>query len=70
MAPSSYNSTELPSDKETLQLMVLALQQERDQQKRQAEEQKILAEAQQQRAEAYGKQAAESLKRATVISAG
>ena len=39
--------------------MVLALQQERDQQKRQAEEQKILAEAQQQRAEAYGKQAAE-----------
>jgi len=59
VAPSSYNSTELPSDKETLQLMVLALQQERDQQKRQAEEQKILAEAQQQRAEAYGKQAAE-----------
>jgi transposase len=43
--PILSNSTELPSDKETLQLMVLALLDERDQQK--------------QRAEAHGKQAAE-----------
>jgi transposase len=45
------NSTELPSDKDTLQLMVLALLEERDQQKRHAEEQK-------QRAEEHSKQAA------------
>jgi len=52
VAPFSSNSTELPSDKETLQAMVLVLQQECDQQKQRAEEQK-------QRAEAHGKQAAE-----------
>ena len=52
MSPFLSNSDELPSDKETLQAMVLVLQQERDQEKLHAEEQK-------QRAEAHGKQAAE-----------
>lgn len=50
------NSTELPSDKDTLQLMVLALLEERDQQKRHAEQQQCRAEAQQRRAEAQVKQ--------------
>jgi transposase len=48
---SLSNSTDLPSDKDTLQLMVLALLEERDQQKQHVEEQK-------QRAEAHSKQAA------------
>jgi hypothetical protein len=52
VSPFLSNSAELPSDKETLQAMVLVLQQERDQEKQRAEEQK-------QRAEAHGKQAAE-----------
>ena len=38
MSPFLSNSDELPSDKETLQAMVLVLQQERDQQKLHAEE--------------------------------
>ena len=53
------NSTQLPNDKDTLQLMVLALLEERDQQKRLAEEQKELTAVQQQRAEAHSRQAAE-----------
>jgi len=48
---SLSNSTDLPSDKDALQLMVLALLEERDQQKQHVEEQK-------QRAEAHSKQAA------------
>jgi transposase len=55
---SLSNSTDLPSDKDTLQLMVLALLEERDQQKRRAEEQKELTEVQQRRAEAHSRQAA------------
>jgi multidrug resistance efflux pump len=50
------NSTELPSDKDTLQWMVRALLEERDQQKRHAEAQKQRAEEQQRRAEAQIKQ--------------
>ena len=46
MSPLRSNSTELPSDKDTLQLMVLALLEERDQQKRHAEAQQCRAEAQ------------------------
>jgi hypothetical protein len=42
---SLSNSTDLPSDKDTLQLMVLALLEERDQQKQHVEEQKQRAEA-------------------------
>ena len=38
MAPILSNSTELPSDKETLQAMVLELQADRDQKKKHAEE--------------------------------
>ena len=38
MSPFLSNSDELPSDKETLQAMVLVLQQERDQEKQHAEE--------------------------------
>jgi hypothetical protein len=56
VSPLRSNSTELPSDKDTLQLMVLALLEERDQQKRHAEEQKRHAEEQQRRAEAQVKQ--------------
>jgi transposase len=56
--PFPFSSTDLPSDKDTLQLMVLALLEERDQQKRRAEEQKELAEVQQRRAEAHSRQAA------------
>jgi transposase len=41
---SSSNSIELPNDKGALQVMVLALQQERDQQKQQAEEQRKRAD--------------------------
>jgi len=39
VTPFLFNSTDLPSDKDTLQLMVLALLEERDQQKRRAQEQ-------------------------------
>jgi hypothetical protein len=53
------SSTELPSDKDSLQLMVRALLEERDEQKRLAEEQKKLAAVQQQRAETHSRQAAE-----------
>jgi transposase len=56
------NSTELPSDKDTLQLMVLALLEERDQQKRHAEEQKRHAEEQQCRAEAQQRRAEAQVK--------
>ena len=49
----------LPSDKGSLQLMVRALLEERDEEKRLAEEQKKLAAVQQQRAETHSRQAAE-----------
>jgi hypothetical protein len=58
VTPFPFSSTDLPSDKDTLQLMVLALIEERDQQKRRAEEQKELTEVQQRRAEAHSRQAA------------
>jgi hypothetical protein len=58
VTPFPFDSTDLPSDKDTLQLMVFALLEERDQQKQRAEEQKELTEVQQRRAEAHSKQAA------------
>ena len=61
------NSTELPSDKDTLQLMVLALLDERDQQKRQAEEQKQRAKEQKQRAEEQKQRAEEHSKQAAAL---
>jgi transposase len=58
------NSTELPSDKDTLQLMVLALLEERDQQKQHAEEQKRHAEEQKRHAEEQKQRAEEQKRRA------
>jgi transposase len=58
---------ELPGDKDTLQLMVLALLEERDQQKRQAEEQKQRAEEQKRQAEEQKRRAEEHSKQAAAL---
>jgi hypothetical protein len=56
--PGRYSTCQLSSAPISLRVMVLALLEERDQQKRHAEEQRQRAEEQKQRAEAHSKQAA------------